>query len=97
MAASTYRFLPWARRGLADRIADADTGAPLPARAKVNVGITVSNIGETPYALQLYGPGDVIGVDPRMIVRTEPRPASSDAEPNYAAGVAPVSAAARVM
>lgn len=83
MAASTYRFLPWARRGLADRIADADTGAPLPARAKVSVGITVSNIGETPYALQLYGPGDVIGVDPRMIVRTEPRPASSDAEPNY--------------
>lgn len=85
MAASTYRFLPWARRGLADRITDADTGAPLPARAKVNVGITVSNIGETPYALQLYGPGDVVGVDPRMIVRTEPRPASSDAEPNYVA------------
>ena len=83
MAASTYRFLPWARRGLADRITDADTGAALPARAKVNVGITVSNIGETPYALQLYGPGDVVGVDPRMIVRTEPRPASSDAEPNY--------------
>jgi hypothetical protein len=48
MAASTYRFLPWARRGLADRIADADTGAPLPARAEVSVGITVSHIGETP-------------------------------------------------
>ena len=83
MAASTYRFLPWARRGLADRIADADNGAPLPARAKVDVGITISNVGETPYALHLYGPGDVIGVDPRMIVRTEPRSASSDAEPNY--------------
>jgi hypothetical protein len=83
MAASTYRFLPWARRGLADRISEADSDAALPARAKVKVGITVSNIGETPYALQLYGPGDVIGVDPRMIVRAEPRPASSDAEPNY--------------
>ena len=83
MAASTYRFLPWARRGLADRILDTDTGAALPARAKVDGGITVSNIGETPYALQLYGPGDVVGVDPRMIVRTEPRAASSDAEPNY--------------
>ena len=83
MANSTYRFLPWARRGLADRIADADTGAPLAPRAKVTVGITVSNVGETPYALNLYGPGDVIGVDPRMIVRTDPRAASSDAEPNY--------------
>ena len=54
MANSTYRFLPWARRGLADRILDADTGAALPARAKVNVGITVSNIGETPYALSKF-------------------------------------------
>ena len=84
MAATTYRFLPWARRGLADRIVDADApDAALPARAKVSVGITLSNVGETPYALSLYGPGDVIGVDPRMIVRTEPRASSSDVEPNY--------------
>jgi len=83
MANTTYRFLPWARRGLADRIVDPDNGAPLPARAQVSVGITLSNLGEIPYALSLYGPGDVIGIDPQMIVRTEPRPSSSDVEPNY--------------
>ena len=83
MAATTYRFLPWARRGLADRIVEPDAGAALPARAKVSVGITLSNLGETPYTLSLYGPGDVIGIDPTMIVRTEPRASSSDVEPNY--------------
>jgi len=37
---STYRFLPWARRGLADRIAEIDTGAPA---ARI-VGITADRV-----------------------------------------------------
>lgn len=83
MATTTYRFLPWARRGLADRIATVDTGAALPARATVSVGLTVSSIPEERYNLSVYGPGDVIGVDPRLIVRTDPRAYSTDVEPNY--------------
>ena len=83
MANTTYRFLPWARRGLADRVADTDTGGALPARAKVTVGLTISAIAEERYDLSLYGPGDVIGVDPRLIIRTDPRPGSTDVEPNY--------------
>lgn len=85
MANTTYRFLPWARRGLADRITvpDPDNGGALPARATVSVGLTVSAIPEARYALSIYGPGDVVGVDPRLIVRTDPRPASTDVEPNY--------------
>ena len=31
----------------------------------------------------LYGPGDVIGVDPRAIVRTDPRDQITSFEPNY--------------
>ena len=83
MATTTYRFLPWARRGLADRIATVDEGAALPARATVSVGLTVSSIAEQRYNLSVYGPGDVIGVDPRLIIRTDPRPLSTDVEPNY--------------
>ena len=83
MADTTYRFLPWARRGLADRITSPDNGGALSARAKVTVGLTVSAIPEATYDLSLYGPGDVIGVDPRVIIRTDPRPASTDVEPNY--------------
>jgi hypothetical protein len=34
-----------------------------------------------------YGPGDVIGIDPRVMVRTEPQPYTPDFEPNYLAAV----------
>jgi hypothetical protein len=33
--------------------------------------------------VRLYGPGDVTGLDPREVVRTEPASLSTDFEPNY--------------
>ena len=36
--------------------------------------------------VELYGPGDVVGIDPRAIVRTEPRNWITNFEPNYLAG-----------
>jgi hypothetical protein len=69
----SYRFLPWARRGLATRLTTPDplTADP-PARASIGVRLTVSTGDPANMTLRLYGPGDVIGVDPRGIVRTEP-------------------------
>jgi hypothetical protein len=84
---STYRFLPWARRGLSDKIKVPDTGAPLAARATVAVGITVTGSPEATYNLSVYGPGDVIGVDTTMIVRTDPRPNATDVESNFFAAI----------
>jgi hypothetical protein len=83
---ATYAFLPWARRGLAARVETPDAPA-LPARAALRVGLTVSNLTPKEVSLALYGPGDVIGVDPRMILRTDPRPLSTDVEPNYFASI----------
>lgn len=37
--------------------------------------------------VNLYGPGDVIGIDPRHIIRTEPRHLTANFEPNYLAGI----------
>ncbi len=82
-AASTYRFLPWARRGLADRVPAVDAGAALPARATVGIGLTLRAMPEHRFDLSLYGPGDIVGVDPRLVIRTDPRPGSADVEPNY--------------
>ena len=82
-----YRFLPWTRRGLAAVIPDAGANASLPARAKLAVAITVTNATVPPVNIELYGPGDVIGVDPRLIVRTDPRPHITDFEPNYFATI----------
>lgn len=81
--AANFTFLPWARRGLAGRVA-ADTGtAALPARATISVNLTLSGLPGSRYDLTLYGPGDVVGIDPKLIIRTDPRADSTGVEPNY--------------
>src|SRR3569833_65419 len=80
---STYRFFPWARRGLADKMTNTDNNGPLPARASVSVGLVVTGVAAPTYDVSVYGPGDVIGVDTTLIVRTDPRPYSSDVEANF--------------
>ena len=35
--------------------------------------------------LTLYGPADIIGIDPRLVVRTDPKPNITNFEPNYLA------------
>lgn len=83
-----YRFLPWARRGLAAEITPPKAGEPpLPGRATIRVGVTVTNAGSSGVDLSLYGPGDVLGVDPRLIVRCSPRQGATNVEPNYFAAI----------
>jgi hypothetical protein len=88
-----YTFLPWSRQGLANRIT-----APAPAgslRTTVEVKLALTGHGvdgvaitrEFPRNVQLVGPGDVVGIDSRSIVRTEPRDWVTNFEPNYLAAV----------
>jgi hypothetical protein len=86
MSTPAYRFLPWARRGMAAAITQPDVPAS-PARATITVGITVTGAGDAGTQLSLYGPGDIVGVDPRLIIRLEPRASASDVEPNYVAAI----------
>ena len=83
MTTTSYTFLPWARRGLAGRTAGVTSEAPLPAQATVDVGLTLTSLPESRFELTLHGPGDVLGIDPRLIVRTDPRPYATAVEPNY--------------
>ncbi|AVZ71005.1 hypothetical protein SLUN_00785 [Streptomyces lunaelactis] len=84
----TYSFLPWLRRGVANLITAAPGGA---TRASIGVDLTLTGdaVGGGTTTLpvhrdvELYGPGDVIGLDARSIVRTEPRAGITDFEPNY--------------
>lgn len=88
---NAYSFLPWLRSGLATRITQAPQTS---ARASVDValllaaetpdGVVTSDVG---HAVQLYGPGDVVGVDSRAISRTEPRPWITNVEPNFLAHI----------
>ena len=84
MAGSQYTFLPWTRRGLAARTPVLMTGS-LPPPARVDVGGTLTRLTASTFTLTVNGPGDVLGIDPRVVVRTEPRPNTDDVEPNYLA------------
>ena len=88
-----YQFLSWARRGIGASVSNKDNGGALPARASVSVQLKVTVDGadapQQPNAVpvQMFGPGDVVGIDPRHIIRTEPRPFTTNFEPNFVCGV----------
>ncbi|WP_172381815.1 hypothetical protein [Streptomyces sp. MNP-20] len=92
MTTNAYSFLPWLRAGIATRIA-GDPGTS--ARASIPVRLRISGepltggplTQEIERSVQLYGPGDVTGVDPRAISRREPRPGTTNHEPNYLAHI----------
>lgn len=84
----SYRYLPWTRRGLAAEVDGPDAlGSSIASRGEFGVRLTL-NTGASPEVdLRLYGPGDVIGVDPRVIVRVEPKRLAHDAEPDKFAAI----------
>jgi len=93
---STYSFLPWMRQGLAGQITSLDEDTSVVTRATVAVNLEITGEASsgdpiTPVPIsrnvQLYGPGDVVGIDPRTIVRTDPRDWITNAEPNYLAHI----------
>lgn len=79
-----YTFLPWVRTGLARSIGAADEpGASLTARVSLPVRLVVNGAGEVPTTVRLHGPGDVIGLQPSAILRTDPPPGTTSFEAGY--------------
>ncbi|HZD37583.1 MAG TPA: hypothetical protein VE664_02975 [Actinomycetes bacterium] len=84
----TYRYLPWSRRGLAAEITNPDPlGPTMATRASFGVRVNLSTGAQAAADVRLYGPGDVIGVDPRVIVRLEPHRFTPNAEPGKLAAI----------
>jgi hypothetical protein len=90
---ANYSFLPWLRQGLSNNIIEADNDGMVKLRASIKVALQVDALkvdGKTTdvrnvpeQSIQLYGPGDIIGVDSKAIVKTEPRNWITNFEPNY--------------
>ncbi len=85
---STYYFLPWVRSGMARLITTPDLGNDtLPdVSGRISLPVTVSLNGkqvepENAGPPQLYGPGDVVGIDVREIIRTGPLQLTPDYPP----------------
>jgi hypothetical protein len=82
-------FLPWVRQGLAASISNPDAipppkpGTVIPVTASVPITLKVNETALTSEAIvHLRGPADVVGIDIHQVVRTEPRPGSSNFESN---------------
>ncbi|MER5334182.1 hypothetical protein [Micromonospora sp. NPDC002717] len=85
--AGSYRFLAWSRQGLAAAIPTQDAAPAHDAAVRLPVALTVargqSGTEGISRTVRLYGPGDVVGLDTSQIIRREPRPGTTDFEPNY--------------
>lgn len=88
---STYTFLPWLRQGLANKIDAADLNQTVKIRATINIAVAISGTGVDAVPdnatvtkdLALYGPGDIVGIESRAVVKVEPRNWITNFEPNY--------------
>jgi hypothetical protein len=81
--AASYSFLPWVRRGLSSLARTVPTENFL----GMQVSLTVNSVAAGQVGVRLHGPGQVTGIDPRTIVRTEPRANTTTFEPNYLAAI----------
>jgi hypothetical protein len=89
---ATYSFLPWLRQGLANTITAQDLDAAVHTRASTHVELQLSGdpvgggaelTASIAQDIALYGPGDVIGIDPRAVIRTDPYNWITNFEGNY--------------
>jgi hypothetical protein len=88
MAAANVAFVPWVRQGAAAALTTADTQAPdQTVPLDLTASVTVNSEPPVEAQVRLLGPGDVVGIDPQQIVRTDPRAGSNDFEPNYLAAI----------
>lgn len=83
-----YQFHAWARKGVTVNIIESDDLGSGTATVKEHAEIPISvrlNSTDVTKNFSLVGPGDIIGIDSHMIVRTEPLNWITDFEPNYLA------------
>jgi hypothetical protein len=76
---AAYTIVPWVRRGLASLVTDQ----PTKNFATLPVTLLVNTIPVSGPAVQLIGPGQITALDPRAVVRTDPRDGAGAFEPNY--------------
>jgi hypothetical protein len=88
---AVYTFLSWVRQGLSGAGLPPDTpsanASALPASTVVPISLKISGNEPIPKNVRIAGPGDVIGIDPKQVVRCDPPPFTRGFEPNFMAAV----------
>lgn len=77
-------FLPWVRQGAASGITTPDSlGSAQRADVLLPVSVQLTNFNVPARDVRLYGPADVTAIDPRQIVRVQPRHQTTNFESNF--------------
>ncbi|MGM0531835.1 MAG: hypothetical protein ACQER7_10830, partial [Bacteroidota bacterium] len=89
---SSYSFLPWLRLGVSNQVQSPDNDSSVKLRAPITVELNIKADGQAvnppiSQTVGLYGPGDIVGIDSKAIIKTEPRNWITNFEPNYLASV----------
>jgi len=87
----TYSFLPWLRTGVANNVTqlDGDTGVKVRVALPLDLTLTATGLDGNVTTqvvhrdVSLFGPGDILGIEARAIVKVEPRNWITNFEPNY--------------
>lgn len=80
---ATYRFFSWLRQGLLAEVESRGGASSAGGRLVYPVRLRVNDAPPVDKDVQLYGPGDVTGIDAREIIRIDPPRFTADFEPNY--------------
>ncbi len=91
MSTAQLVFLPWLREGVGAELSTKDGGADtdvVPALDTVavlnagtlDVGVQLNDQWIDVQRVRVLGPGDVVGIDGRQVIRTDPTPGSSSFE-----------------
>lgn len=83
----TFEFLPFALSGLASAMVTPTTGLRATTEVSIPVSDDVGGQETVRRTVSLYGPGDVLGVDPLQILRRYPAPGSTTAEETFHAHI----------
>ena len=83
-----YTFLPWVRQGLSGAGLPPDTlTGELAGSTTIPVELKINENAPIPNPVRIAGPADVLGIDPRQVVRCDPPRYTRNFEPNFLAAI----------
>jgi len=87
LALESYDFVPYALTGLSAAMQTPSGGARATTHVTVPISDDKGGSAKAEQDVTLFGPGDVLGVDPAQIVRRYPSPGSTNAEETFHAHI----------
>jgi hypothetical protein len=87
LALESYDFVPYALTGLAAAMQTPASGARATTHVTLPINDDKGGSDKAEQNVTLFGPGDVLGLDPAQVVRRYPSPGSTNAEETFHAHI----------